>query len=181
MSDGAGPFDDFIATLDAEGREALLGSIPLLIAMVAGADRTFDEAEMEAAVDALIAAERELGVAFRREPEAQAAFDHLSKDAREGDRLDLAGRLARLSAVVRQMPDGLRGRYQAFVHDLCVHLAQASGGEGFFWFRHAVSPEEKVVLRRIAIALGVRFDDITADSLRGDDDGMPPVDPDPVT
>lgn len=181
MSDGgAGPFDGFIATLDAEGREALLGSIPLLIAMVAGADRTFDEREMEAAVDALIAAERELGVAFRREPEAQAAFDHLSRDAREGDRLDLAGRLSRLSAVVRQMPDDLRRRYQAFVHDLCVHLAQASG-QGFFWFQHAVSPEEKVVLRRIAIALGVRFDDITADSLRGDDDGMPPVDPDPVT
>jgi hypothetical protein len=149
-------FAEFAASLDDEHRAAFLGSVPMLIAMVAGADREFDELEMEAAVDALLAAERELGVEFRQSPEARSSFDRLSATAREGDPLFFAGQLSRLGAVVRELPDDLRNRYRAFVHDMCLHLAAASGG--FLWFGEAISEDEKVALRKIAAAIGVRFE-----------------------
>lgn len=151
-------FAAFAASLDDEHRAVFLGSVPLLISMVVGADHVFDELEMEAAVDALISAEEVLGTEFRTSPEARASFDRLSANAREGDPMLFAGQLARLSAVVRELPDELRLRYQAFVHDMCLHLARASGG--FLWFGEAISDDEKVALRKIAAALGVRFDEI---------------------
>jgi hypothetical protein len=151
-------FAGFADLLDEEHRAAFLGSIPLLIAMVVGADEVFDELEMEAAVDALITAEQALGPEFRQSPEAQAAFDRLSANARERDPLFFASQLSRLGAVVRELPPELAAPYRAFIHDMCLHLAKASGG--FFWFGSAISEEEKVTLRRIAAAIGVRFPEI---------------------
>lgn len=150
-----GPFAEFASRLDDDHRAAFLGSIPVLIAMVVGADRLFDELEMDAAVDALIAAEQTLGPEFRHSPEAQASFDRLSLNAREGDALFFAGQLARLGAVVRELSPELSERYRSFVHDMCLHLAEASGG--FLWFGEAISDDEKVALHRIAAALGVHF------------------------
>jgi len=152
-----GAFAEFAASLDEAHRAAFLGSVPTLIAMVAGADHDFDELEMQAAVDALVAAEQALGPEFRSSPEASASFDRLSARAREGDPLFFAEQLAKVGAVVRELPDELRGVYQAFVHDMCLHLAAASGG--FLWFGEAISEEEKVALRKIAAAIGVRFDE----------------------
>lgn len=149
-------FADFAASLDDEHRAAFLGSVSMLIAMVVGADHEFDELEMAAAVDALIAAEKELGEVFRQSPEARESFDRLSASAREGDPLFFAGQLSRLGAVVRELPDDLRDRYRAFVHDMCLRLARASGG--FLWFGEAISEEEKIALRKIAAAIGVRFE-----------------------
>lgn len=151
-------FADFAAALNDEHREAFLGSIPVLIAMVVGADHEFDEAEMMAAVDALIAAEQALGPEFRHSPEAEASFALLSKNAREGDALSFAGKLSRLGAVVRELPEPLRRQYQDFVHAMCLHLAEASGG--FLWFSSAISEEERVALHKIAAAIGIRFDEI---------------------
>jgi hypothetical protein len=149
-------FAEFAASLDDEHRAAFLGSVPMLIAMVVGADREFDALEMEAAVDVLIAAEKELGVEFRHSPEARSAFDRLSATAREGDPFFFAAQLSRLGAVVRELPEDLRERYRTFVRDMCLHLAKASGG--FLWFGEAINEDEKVALRKIAAAIGVRFD-----------------------
>ncbi len=145
------------AALPEEHRDALLGAVPTLIAAVAGADREFDDAEMLAVVDALIASEVELGGAFRRSPAAEAAFDSLSKRAREGDRLELASALARIRPALALLPDEPALVFRTFVKKMAVRIASASGS--FFGFGDPISEEERAVLHRLVIALDLSLDD----------------------
>ena len=148
------PFREFTATLDPADQDVLHASIPLLIAMVVGADHEFDARERGAVVDELLAATHELGEEFRWSPAAQAEFDTLSKKAREGDP-DFAERLSELRRVVLLLPEELRERYREFVKGMCLRLAAASGG--FLGFGDPISEDEKVVLRRVVSALGIHM------------------------
>ncbi|MFO0660347.1 MAG: hypothetical protein U0165_11030 [Polyangiaceae bacterium] len=152
-----GPFHQFVQTLDDDQREALLSSVPMLAAMVVGADGDFDIDEMEATVDAMLAAADVLGDEFRWSEEAKKEFDHICASVREGGVQNATARLSRLGEVVRLMPDELRHRYQDFVTAMVLHLAEASGG--FLFFIDSVSEEEKIALRKIVAALGLKITD----------------------
>lgn len=146
-----------LALPDAD-RQVLLSSIPLLIAMVVGADREFDELEMDAAVTALLQTAEQLGQAFRWSPEAQAEFDKLCRTARDEGTMYFYQRLRALHDVVEVMPPLLADEYKAFVREMCLALAEASGG--FLWFGDRISDEERVALHKIALALGLSFGEI---------------------
>lgn len=146
-------FEQFASTLPEEERNTLLASIPMLIAMVAGADDTFQDDELSATVDSLIATTAELGEQFRYSPAAQQEFDTLARHIRkEVDRNDF-GRLMVLRAAVRKMPPGLRARYLAFASRVCIDIARADGS--FLWFGNPISEAEAVMIRRIVAALGL--------------------------
>ena len=151
------PLEAAAAALPDDQRDALLGASPTLIAAVAGADREFDDAEMLAVVDELLASETELGAAFRHSPAAEAAFDVLSKRAREGDKLELASALARIRPALAALPEAEAATFRAFVKKMAVHIASASGG--FLGFGDPISEEEHAVLHRLVIALDLPLDD----------------------
>lgn len=149
--------EEAAAALPDEQRDALFSAIPTLIAAVAGADREFDDAEMLAVVDELLASETELGASFRHSPAAEAAFDVLSKRAREGDKLELASALARMRPALHALPAEQADVFRRFVKRMAVHIASASGG--FFGFGDPISEEEHAVLHRLVIALDLPLDD----------------------
>ncbi|MCC6649244.1 MAG: hypothetical protein IT374_27200 [Polyangiaceae bacterium] len=151
------PLEAATAALPDHHRDALFGAIPTLIAAVAGADREFDDAEMLAVVDELLASERTLGAAFRHSPAAEAAFDALSRRAREGDRLELASALARIRPALAELPDELADLFRRFVKRMALHIASASGG--FLGFGDPISDEERAVLHRLVIALDLPLED----------------------
>lgn len=149
-------FAEFAETLTDEERDTLYASIPMIIAMVVGADGEFDAIEVGAAVDAMFEAGEKLGPEFHWSSSAQAAFERISPDARNPKDAGFHGRLLQLRDVVRQMPPELRKRYEGFVLEMAVRLAAASGG--FLWFGRPISEEEKIALRRIVIALGINVE-----------------------
>jgi hypothetical protein len=146
-------FEAFAASLQADERDVLLASIPMLIAMVAGADETFQEGELLAAVDALLESEGTLGEQFRHSAAAEQEFETLARHVRhEVDRNDYP-RLVTLRGVVRKMPANLAARYRRFVGKVVVNIAAADGS--FFWFGNPISEEEAIMIRRIVAALDV--------------------------
>lgn len=149
-------FAEFAETLTDDERDTLYASIPMIIAMVVGADGEFDEIEVGAAVDAMFEAGEKLGPEFHWSSSAQAAFERISPMARDPKEAGFHGRLLSLRDVLRQMPAELRKRYEDFVVDMAVRLAAASGG--FLWFGRPISEEEKIALRKIVIALGIKIE-----------------------
>ena len=150
-------FEQFAATLPDDERDTLLASIPMLIAMVAGADDTFQDDEMAATVDSLLVTTVELGEQFRYSPAAQQEFDTLARHVRkEVDRDDFR-RLMILRAAVSKMPQGLRDRYLAFAGAVCIGIARAEGS--FLWFGNPISEAEAIVIRKIVAALGLPISD----------------------
>ncbi|MBI5535362.1 MAG: TerB family tellurite resistance protein [Deltaproteobacteria bacterium] len=149
--------EDFASTLPEDERNALLASIPMLIAMVAGADETFQDDELVAAVDSLLAASAQLGEQFRYSEAAQQEFDTLARHVRrEVDRDDFR-RLMHLRTAVHKMPQALREQYLAFASRVCIDIARADGS--FLWFGNPISEAEAVVVRRIVAALGLPISD----------------------
>lgn len=155
MTDG--PFHQFADTLPEDERNALFASVPMLVAMVVGADGEFDDEEMLAVVDSLIAAAEVLGDEFRWTEPAKNEFDKICQTVREGGVENATARLMTLGQVVRKMPDDLRAKYQEFISAMCMHLAESSGG--FLFFVDSVSEEEKIALRKIIAALGLKITD----------------------
>jgi len=98
-----GIFDDFAAKLPEQERDVLYASVPLLIAVVVGADGTFDPLEIRKAADALIASVEELGHEFRHSEAAEQSFDRVATRANNGVP-GLKDRLQDLAAVVDKMP-----------------------------------------------------------------------------
>jgi hypothetical protein len=146
-------FESFAVGLPPEERDVLLASVPMLIAMVAGADEIFQEGELTAAVDALLESVGTLGDQFRHSPAAEQEFDTLARHVRrEVDRNDYA-RLITLRGVVHKMPPSLADRYRRFVGRVVVNIAEADGA--FLWFGNPISEAEALMIRRIVAALGV--------------------------
>jgi tellurite resistance protein len=146
-------FAEFAETLSEEDRDTLFASVPMIIAMVVGADGEFDELEVGQAVDEMFAAGEQLSTEFHWSSSAQAAFERISPMARDPKEAGFHGRLLQLRDVLRQMPQELRDRYHEFVLGMAIRLAAASGG--FLWFGRPISEEEKIALRKIIIALGI--------------------------
>lgn len=146
-------FAEFAETLSDEDRDTLFASIPMIVAMVVGADGELDELEIGQAVDEMFAAGEHLSTEFHWSASAQAAFERISPMARNPQEAGFHGRLLQLRDVLRQMPAELRERYHQFVLGMAVRLAAASGG--FLWFGRPISDEEKIALRKIIIALGI--------------------------
>ncbi|MBI2394758.1 MAG: hypothetical protein HYV09_34635 [Deltaproteobacteria bacterium] len=150
-------FAEFAETLSDDDRDTLFASVPMIIALVVGADGEFDVIEVGAAVDEMFRAGDELGPDFHWSSSAQAAFERISPMARERQATNFHGRLLQLRDVLRQAPPDLRKRYHDFVLGMAVRLAAASGG--FLWFGRPISEEETIALRRIVIALGIQVED----------------------
>lgn len=150
-------FAEFAKGLSEEDRDTLFASIPMIIAMLVGADGEFDAIEVGAAVDEMFAAGAVLGEEFHWSSSAQAAFERISPMARNQREAGFHGYLLALRDVLRQMPTELREKYQDFVLGMAVRLAAASGG--FLWFGRPISEEEKIMLRRIVIALEMNVQD----------------------
>lgn len=165
------PLEEATNALPDDQRDALFGAVPTLIAAVAGADRVFDDAEMLAVVDELLASETELGASFRHSPAAEAAFDVLSKRAREGDKLELASALARIRPGLNALPTEHAETFRKFVKRMALHIASASGG--FLGFGDPISEDEHAVLHRLVIALDLTLDDDERDAF-----GMSKPEPD---
>ncbi len=149
-------FAEFAETLSDDERDTLFASIPMIIAMVAGADGEFDEFEVGQAVDEMFEAGEKLGVEFHWSTSAQAAFERISPMARNPKEAGFHGRLLQLRDVLRKMEPDLRRRYEDFVLGMAVRVAAASGG--FLWFGRPISEEEKIALRKIVIALGIHVE-----------------------
>lgn len=150
-------FAEFAETLSDEERDTLFASIPMIIAMIVGADGEFDAIEVGAAVDEMFAAGAILGEEFHWSKYAQAAFERISPLARNQKEAGFHAYLLNLRDVLRKLPPELRSRYDEFVLGMAVRLAAASGG--FLWFGRAISESEKIMLRRIVIALGLNVQD----------------------
>lgn len=150
-------FAEFAQTLSDEERDTLFASIPMLIAMIVGADGEFDAIEVGAAVEEMFAAGAVLGEEFHWSSSAQHAFERISPLARDQKEAGFHGYLLALRDVIRQMPAEMRARYDEFVLGMAVRLAAASGG--FLWFGRPISESEKIMLRRIVIALDMRVQD----------------------
>lgn len=149
-------FAEFAEPLAEDERDTLFASIPMIIAMVAGADGEFDELEVGAAVDAMFEAGETLGEEFHWSASAQAAFERISPMARNPGDAGFHGRLLQLRDVLRQMPADLRKKYNDFVLGMALKIAMASGG--FLWFGRPISEAEKVALRKIIIALDIKIE-----------------------
>lgn len=143
----------YAESLPEEERDLLLSSVPFLISLCVGADRQFDQLEVEAAVDSLLEATKVLGDAFRYSPAAERAFDVISARADEGWSVEAGKRLTALGAVVRAMPPDVQQPYHEFVTKMCLHLVESSGT--LLWFGKRISEEEKGALFTIAQELGV--------------------------
>jgi len=150
-------FAEFGDTLTAEERDALFGSIPMIIAMVVGADGEFDAIEMDETIEVLFEAGKQLGEEFHWSEVAQESFDRLCEMARDPQTAGFHGRLLQLRDVLRQAPPELRARYHEFVLRMTLRLASASGG--FLGFGRPISEEEKIALRKIVIALEIPVED----------------------
>jgi len=150
-----GDYELFADSLPDEERDALLGSIPVIIAMIAGADQQFQEEEVGAAIDQLLATVTALGPEFRYSGPAQREFDVISRRVRHELHDDLSPRLVLLRSAVRKMPPELRERYKHFVEQTCVSIATASGG--FLGFGNPISEQEAIAMRKIAAALELSF------------------------
>ena len=150
-----GAYEAFADSLPNEERDALLGSIPLIIAAVAGADRQFQDEEVTAAIDQLLATVEILGPEFRYSGPAQREFDVIAQRVRHELHDDLSEKLVVLRTVVRKMPDDLRHRYQDFVQRTCVAIATAAGG--FLGFGNPISEQEAIALRKLAAALDLTY------------------------
>jgi hypothetical protein len=146
-------FEAFAITLPDDERDALLASIPMLIAMVAGADENFQQDELVAAVDSLLAAAEQLGEQFRYSPAAQQEFDTLARHVRGEVQRDDFGRLMLLRSAVRKMPPELRDRYLSFAGRVCVNIARADGS--FLGFGNPISEAEALMIRKIVAAVGL--------------------------
>ena len=162
------PFAEFAQTLAEDERDTLFASIPMIIAMIVGADGEFDALEVGAAVEEMFAAGAVLGEEFHWSTSAQAAFERISPLAREQREAWFHPYLLRLRDVLRQMPPELRTRYDEFVLGMAVRLAAASGG--FLWFGRPISESEKIMLRRVVIALGMNVQDEALRELLESDD-----------
>ena len=77
-------FAEFAKGLSEEDRDTLFASIPMIIAMLVGADGEFDAIEVGAAVDEMFAAGAVLGEEFHWSSSAQAAFERISPMAQIG-------------------------------------------------------------------------------------------------
>lgn len=162
-------FEAFAAELDARERETLLSTVPVLIAWIGGADGVFDGAELDAAIDELIASSDHLGPAFRHSMAAEEAFARIPEMVRAPDKLEFHGHLMRLRDVVRQMPEDLAIEFRAFVLHLALHIARASGS--FLGLGNPINEDERLVLLRIVNALEIPVRDRgTRASLGLDDD-----------
>ena len=146
-------FETFAASLPDDERDALLASIPMLIAMVAGADESFQQDEVVAAVDSLLAAAEQLGEQFRYSPAAQQEFDTLARHIRKEVDHDDFFRLMILRKAVLKMPAELRDKYLRFAGRVCVNIARAEGS--FLGFGNPISEAEAVMIRRIVAAIGL--------------------------
>lgn len=149
-------FAEFAETITEDERDTLFASIPMIIAMVVGADGEFDELEVGQAVDEMFEAGEKLGTEFHWSSSAQAAFERISPMARNPGEAGFHGRLLNLRDVLRKMPVDLRKQYEDFVLGMSLRLAAASGG--FLWFGRPISEEEKIALRKIIIALGIKVE-----------------------
>jgi hypothetical protein len=136
-------------------RDALDESIAILAAFVVGIDRQFDDREMEATVECLAEAETTLGEEFRSSPAARAAFDRLSKNARDKGLEFFQDKLTVLAAIVHQMPPEMAREYRSFIGRMSVKLASASGR--VLWFGEAINQDERQALQIIGKALGITF------------------------
>lgn len=150
-----GDYELYADSLPEDERDALLGSIPLIIAMVAGADRQFQEEEVSAAIDQLLATVHVLGPEFRYSGPAQREFDVIARRVRHELHDDPSPRLVLLRSAVRKMPPALRERYQQFVERTCVAIATASGG--FLGFGNPISEQEAIAMRKISAALDLSY------------------------
>lgn len=165
-------FEKFAEGLSDRERETLFATVPVLIAWIGGADGVFDGAELDAAIDELIAGSNVLGPAFRHSMSAEEAFAQIPEMVRAPDKLEFHGHLMRLRDIVRAMPDELAEDFRAFVLHLALHIARASGS--FLGFGDPINDDERMVITRIVHALEIPVRDrrVRA-SLRldgGDDD-----------
>lgn len=158
-------FEAFAETLSDRERDALLATVPMLIARIAGADGTFDAAEMDAAVDELIAGAETLGPAFRRSAAAEEAFARIGEMVEHPDKLEFHGHLMLLRDVVHAMPDDMAAEFKRFVLHLALHLAGASGS--YFGFGNPINDDERAAIVRIVHALEIPVDDPKAARLLG--------------
>ncbi len=147
-------FEDFAATLEGRDREVFLGSVPFFLALVGGADGSYDMQEMDASAEVLLRTVSVLGADFRRSPEAETAFAAMREWVNDPDKLEFHGRLMTLRDILRDMPPALADDYRAFVRDACLRVANASGG----WLRR-INDDERAVLHRVAVALEFAADD----------------------
>lgn len=146
-------FERFAERLSDDERETLFATVPVLIAWVVGADGVFDRAELDAAIDELIAGNDQLGASFRHSVAAEDAFAKIPEMVRNPDRLEFHGHLMRVRDIVRLMPAALAEEFRAFVLRLVLHLARASGS--FLGLGDPISDDERAVIVRIVHALEI--------------------------
>lgn len=158
-------FEAFAETLSERERDALLATVPMLIARIVGADGAFDAAEMDAAVDELIAGAETLGPAFRRSDAAEAAFARIGEMVEHPDRLEFHGHLMVLRDAVRAMPEDMAREFRAFVLRLSLHLAGASGS--FLGLGNPINDDERAAIARIVHALEIPIEDARVAKLLG--------------
>lgn len=164
-------FEQFADGLSERERETLFATVPVLIAWIGGADGVFDAAELDAAIDELIAGSTVLGDRFRHSMAAEEAFARIPEMVRAPDKLEFHGHLMRLRDIVREMPEDLAGEFRAFVLHLGLHIARASGS--FLGLGDPINEDERLVLTRIVHALDIPVRDPrvrAALRLDGDDD-----------
>jgi hypothetical protein len=147
-------FDPFLRELAVEERARFEASVALLLGAVVRADRELDRLErIELDWTMNFAVPSALGNAFRFSEPAAREYAAVLAGAAAVEGPAFERRLAELGAIVRRLPEDLRERYTSFVIEVCGEAAEVSGG--WLWFGSKVGDEEKLVLDKIATALGL--------------------------
>lgn len=147
-------FEQFANQLNDEDRGALFSAVPFLTAMVAHADGHYSFQEKVARWKTFLKTKTDIDPSFVSK-EAIADIDaHLKKVHQELAALPeekaesrIREELGKIRRILRRMPKSVKGRYEDFLLEECLGVAQAS--RGFLWVGDVISEQEKDVLHLI--------------------------------
>ena len=148
----------FSETLSNEERRALGSALFTLLFLVSGADGTATRGEVAALERALAGLDAAFGEGHARALDmSPAAFARAMHEAEGLGFHLLRSELTVARGVLERMPRALRDRYEDYLVQACLQVAEASGG--FLGFGSKINEDERLMIGEIARTLGLRVTD----------------------
>jgi hypothetical protein len=163
-------FERFVDLLSDEDRGRLYGAVPFLTALVARADGKLSLREKLRRWRAFLETKTEIAESFVNENASKEVNQYLDRLSEESKTLSLeeaqdhiVTELRKLGAIINQMPDTIRERFEAFVLASCLGVAEASGR--ILWSGEEISKEERSMLKLIVREVKLSIPDQKARAL----------------
>jgi hypothetical protein len=152
---------EFSETLSDEERRALGSALFTVLFLVSGADGTSTRGEVTALERAVAGLDAAFGEGHARALDlSPAAFSRAMREAEGLGFHLLRSELTVARGVLDRMPRPLRDRYEAYLLDACLQVAEASGG--FLGLGSRINEDERLMIGEIVRTLGLRVTDAAA-------------------